>query len=57
VEKGDRVEKGQRIAVIEAMKMEHTLAAAIQGIVSAVATKAGAQVAEGATLVTIEAAE
>jgi len=37
--------------------MEHTLTAPIGGVVTAVATEAGAQVAEGATLVTIEAAE
>ena len=57
VEKGDQVEKGQRIAVIEAMKMEHTLNAPINGVVTEIGIEAGVQVAEGATLVTINAAD
>jgi 3-methylcrotonyl-CoA carboxylase alpha subunit len=51
---GDAVRKGQRLAVIEAMKMEHTLVAAIDGTVSDVRVSAGAQVAEGAIVLTIE---
>ena len=57
VEKGDQVEKGQRIAVIEAMKMEHTLDAPIKGVVTDVATQAGVQVAEGAVLVIIDGSD
>jgi 3-methylcrotonyl-CoA carboxylase alpha subunit len=57
VEKGQSVEKGQRIAVIEAMKMEHMLTAAITGVVAEVTTAEGAQVAEGAALVVIEPAK
>jgi 3-methylcrotonyl-CoA carboxylase alpha subunit len=51
---GDRVEKGQRLAVIEAMKMEHALTARRAGRVVGVAVAAGQQVAEGARLMTIE---
>jgi 3-methylcrotonyl-CoA carboxylase alpha subunit len=54
VAEGDRVEKGQRLAIIEAMKMEHTLLAPRTGRVAAVAVAAGSQVAEGAGLMTIE---
>jgi 3-methylcrotonyl-CoA carboxylase alpha subunit len=54
---GDRVEKGQRLAVIEAMKMEHALVAPQRGRVSGITVAAGSQVAEGARLMTIEAAE
>ena len=55
VEPGQVVAKGDRIAVIEAMKMEHTLVAPADGTVTAVAVKAGEQVAEGAPVATIEA--
>ncbi|HKY87883.1 MAG TPA: acetyl/propionyl/methylcrotonyl-CoA carboxylase subunit alpha [Pseudorhodoplanes sp.] len=53
VEKGAAVVKGQRVAVVEAMKMEHALVAPSDGIVAEVSAKAGAQVAEGAKLLTI----
>jgi 3-methylcrotonyl-CoA carboxylase alpha subunit len=52
VDSGDKVEKGQRVAVIEAMKMEHTLLAPVSGVVD-VAVAIGAQVAEGAALMHI----
>jgi 3-methylcrotonyl-CoA carboxylase alpha subunit len=57
VEPGQTVAKGDRIAVIEAMKMEHTLVAPTDGIVTMVAVLAGEQVAEGAPVAAIEAAE
>ena len=57
VGKGDKVEKGQRLAVIEAMKMEHALTAPVAGTISEVAVTAGAQVAEGDRLLTIETGE
>jgi 3-methylcrotonyl-CoA carboxylase alpha subunit len=53
---GDQVEKGQRLAILEAMKMEHVLAAPIDGEVAEVAAEAGAQVAEGATLIVLQGA-
>ena len=53
VEKGASVTKGQRVAVVEAMKMEHALVAPGDGIVTEVTAKAGAQVAEGAKILSI----
>ncbi|HEX8165483.1 MAG TPA: biotin carboxylase N-terminal domain-containing protein [Beijerinckiaceae bacterium] len=54
VRPGDRVEKGQRLAIVEAMKMEHALTAPAAGEVAEVAAEAGAQVAEGARLIVIK---
>ncbi len=54
---GDRVARGQRLAVLEAMKMEHVLLAQHDGIVSEIAVEAGAQVAEGARLLVVAASE
>src|SRR3954451_13590989 len=51
---GANVTKGERVAVVEAMKMEHALLAPADGIVSEVSTQVGAQVAEGAKILTIE---
>lgn len=51
---GDRVEARQALAVIEAMKMEHTLSAPGPGLVTAVNCHAGAQVEEGVVLIAIE---
>jgi len=53
---GDRVAAGQRLAVIEAMKMEHTLNAPFAGVVLRIAAAPGAQVVEGAQIVVIEPA-
>ena len=56
VEQGASVARGQRLAIIEAMKMEHTLVAPIAGTVAEIAVAADAQVAEGAKLMLIEPA-
>ncbi|WP_407518554.1 biotin carboxylase N-terminal domain-containing protein [Methylobacterium oryzisoli] len=53
VSPGERVTKGQRLAIVEAMKMEHALTAPADGEVAEVTAEAGAQVAEGARLITI----
>jgi 3-methylcrotonyl-CoA carboxylase alpha subunit len=53
VEQGARVTRGQRLAIIEAMKMEHTLVAPIDGAVTEIAVAADAQVAEGAKVMVI----
>jgi len=53
VDKGATVSAGQRVAIIEAMKMEHTLTAPIDGVVAEIAAAAGAQLAEGAPVMTI----
>jgi 3-methylcrotonyl-CoA carboxylase alpha subunit len=57
VEAGAAVAKGQRVALIEAMKMEHALTAPIDGTVAEVAAAAGSQIAEGATVMVIAAAD
>ncbi|HEY5278577.1 MAG TPA: biotin carboxylase N-terminal domain-containing protein [Pseudolabrys sp.] len=54
VEKGAQVTRGQRVAIIEAMKMEHTLTAPINGTVSEIAVAKDAQVAEGAKIMIVE---
>ncbi len=41
---GDRVKRGQTVAVIEAMKMELSIGATIDGIVSSIAVEPGANV-------------
>ena len=51
---GDRVERGQRLAVVEAMKMEHVLTAPADGEIAEVTAEAGAQVAEGARLMVVK---
>ncbi|MCC6007676.1 MAG: ATP-grasp domain-containing protein [Rhodobacteraceae bacterium] len=48
---GDAVAAGERLAILEAMKMEHTLAAARAGVVAEVLARAGDQVEAGAALV------
>ena len=48
------VEPGDRLLVLEAMKMEHRLTAPGAGTVRTVAVAEGEQVAEGAPLVEIE---
>lgn len=53
VQVGDSVAPGQRLAVIEAMKMEHTLRAPVAGIVKEVAASEGAQVVEAAKIMVI----
>jgi geranyl-CoA carboxylase alpha subunit len=44
VQPGDRVEKGQTLVVLEAMKMEFQLALPVGGVVEAVSVAAGQQV-------------
>ncbi len=57
VSKGEAVAGGQRLAVIEAMKMEHTLRAPFAGSVVDLAVTAGEQVVEGARIMVIERAD
>jgi 3-methylcrotonyl-CoA carboxylase alpha subunit len=52
---GDKVEKGQRLLTLEAMKMEHALTAPFDGTVAECSAVAGQQVTEGQTLVKVEA--
>jgi 3-methylcrotonyl-CoA carboxylase alpha subunit len=51
---GETVTKGQRLAVIEAMKMEHTLTAPRDGVVADIAVHKDSQVVEGAKIMLIE---
>lgn len=53
VEPGDKVSKGTRLAVLEAMKMQHELLSDVEGKVSAVPLAAGAQVAADDLLIEI----
>jgi len=50
VRAGDKVRRGQALAVMEAMKMEHTIAAPADGTVGELLFAPGDQVAEGAEL-------
>jgi 3-methylcrotonyl-CoA carboxylase alpha subunit len=54
---GDRVVSGQRLAVIEAMKMEHTLRAPFAAVVKELPVSSGAQVIEGAPIMVLEPIE
>jgi 3-methylcrotonyl-CoA carboxylase alpha subunit len=56
VKAGDAVKKGQALAVMEAMKMEHTIAAPADGTVDELLYAPGDQVAEGAELLKLAVA-
>jgi 3-methylcrotonyl-CoA carboxylase alpha subunit len=51
---GQVVTAGQRLAILEAMKMEHTLTAARDGVVAEVLVAEGQQVEAGAAIVRLE---
>jgi 3-methylcrotonyl-CoA carboxylase alpha subunit len=53
VQAGDRITQGQPLAVMEAMKMEHTIAAPSDGVVLELLFAPGDQVAEGEELLKI----
>ena len=57
VAQGDRVARGQKLVVLEAMKMEHALQAPFAGLVVALSAAVGAQVSEGVALIRIEKSE
>lgn len=57
VKAGDAVTKGQPLAVMEAMKMEHTIAAPADGVVAELLYAPGDQVTEGAELLKLVVAE
>ncbi|MDP2418434.1 MAG: acetyl/propionyl/methylcrotonyl-CoA carboxylase subunit alpha [Hydrogenophaga sp.] len=56
VQAGDVVKKGQPLAVMEAMKMEHTIAAPADGTVAELMYAPGDQVAEGVELLKLQVA-
>jgi 3-methylcrotonyl-CoA carboxylase alpha subunit len=57
VEEGEKVEAGQRLAVVEAMKMEHALAAPHAGIVRDLVVSVGDQVEMGERIMRVETDE
>ncbi len=57
VAEGDRVTAGQRLMVLEAMKMEHALTAPFDGTVTALSAREGAQVQVEAVLAVVEPVE
>jgi 3-methylcrotonyl-CoA carboxylase alpha subunit len=57
VAEGDAVTKGQRLLVLEAMKMEHALTAPFDGTVAELSAVAGGQVQVEALLLRIEPTE
>jgi 3-methylcrotonyl-CoA carboxylase alpha subunit len=54
VEAGQAVAAGERLAVLEAMKMEHALTAGRDGVVAEVLCAEGDQVEAGVVLVRLE---
>ena len=54
---GQQVKAGDRLAVLEAMKMEHSLTAARDGVVAEVLVAEGQQVEAGAALIRLEEEE
>ena len=57
VSAGEAVAQGARLAVLEAMKMEHVLTAGRDGVVAEVLAAEGAQVEAGAPLILLHAEE
>jgi len=57
VEEGARVERGTPLMVLEAMKMEHTIKAPADGVVSRLNFQAGSQVSEGEPLLLFDVEE
>jgi 3-methylcrotonyl-CoA carboxylase alpha subunit len=57
VRAGDVVKKGQPLAIMDAMKMEHTIAAPADGVVAELLFAPGDQVTEGAELLRLEVTE
>ena len=57
IAQGQRVTKGQKLLVLEAMKMEHALLAPFDGAVVELAASGGEQVSEGSVLARVERAE
>ncbi|MCC2960149.1 acetyl/propionyl/methylcrotonyl-CoA carboxylase subunit alpha [Massilia sp. IC2-278] len=56
VDAGQEVKKGEPLVIMEAMKMEHTIAAPSDGLVEEVLYAVGDQVADGAPLLAFKAA-
>ena len=57
VQPGEQVENGQRLAIVEAMKMEHALLSPRAGEIAEILAEPGSQVAERARLIVLAPAE
>jgi biotin carboxyl carrier protein len=57
VSEGDRVKRGERLLVVEAMKMQHEVQAGIDGVIYSISREAGGQVAAGEVILEIEPVE
>ncbi|ATE67125.1 acetyl/propionyl/methylcrotonyl-CoA carboxylase subunit alpha [Rhizorhabdus dicambivorans] len=57
VAEGDHVSRGQKLLVLEAMKMEQAMLAPFDGVVAELKAAVGAQVSEGTVLARVEKAE
>ena len=51
---GAKVSKGEPLVILEAMKMEHTITAPLEGVVKEIHYGDGEQVLEGALLLSLE---
>ena len=56
VKEGDAVAKGQRLVIVEAMKMQHEMAASVSGTIARLSVGPGDQVATRQLLIEIEPA-
>ena len=54
---GDQVAAGQPVLVLEAMKMQHTIAAPYDGVVTEIPVSVGSQVTAGSVLAVVQAPE
>lgn len=54
VEQGSQVASGQKLLILEAMKMQLTITAPFDGLVSSIPAQKGAQIGDGQLLVHIE---
>ncbi|MBT6329203.1 MAG: biotin/lipoyl-binding protein, partial [Kordiimonadaceae bacterium] len=57
VKNGERVEQGQSLVILEAMKMEHTIKAPLSGIVEFKSLIQDMQISDGQTLMTINSGD
>ena len=57
VSKGDSIATGDRLAIIEAMKMQHEILATVDGTVAEVLVAANAQIAADDLMIAIETGE
>ena len=57
VKEGQKIEKGDRVAILEAMKMQTPVVSEVAGTVTAISGKVGQALQPGDKIVKIEAAE